>query len=159
MIHDLEICEDCVQGIEYGYTEGTDHEWPGILPRWDGFTLSNGRHCPEPFTVGTLVHGTMRHEDVIPALVAELERIGGYVDPTWSDFDDETGPDILNEIFDELDRQSPEGFYYGAHFGDGSDFGLWPVEEDRDEFRHRHTCDCCGQTYSGSVYFASALKR
>ena len=77
-IHDLEVCADCVQGIEYGRT---DHEWRGILPEWDGFVIVNGRP------------------------------------------------------------------------GDSGDV------EDRDEFRARHTCDCCGDTYSGSVYFASAWKR
>lgn len=156
-IYDLEVCADCVQGIEYG--EGTDHEWSGILPAWSEFVVVNGRHCPEPFHAGTIIHGTMRHEDLIPALVEECKRVGVDVGHDWLDFDDDTGPEIVAEIIDELDRQAPDGFYYGAHIGDGSDLGLWPIEDDHDEFRSRHTCDCCGATYSGSVYYASAWKR
>jgi hypothetical protein len=34
----------------------------------------------------------------------------------------------LEEMFDLLDSVSPEGFYFGSHPGDGSDFGYWEVD-------------------------------
>lgn len=155
-IHDLEVCQDCVLGIAYGHSSD---EWRGILPEWDSFVIINGRSCPEPFQTGTIIHGTMRFCDVAPALIAEIERVGGMVDPTWLDCPDDEQGDVLSEIHDELDSLAPEGYYFGAHPGDGSDLGLWQVEDDRDEFRYRHTCDCCGLVYGGEVHYASAWKR
>lgn len=40
--------------------------------------------------------------------------------------------DFVDEMFDALNEFSPEGHYFGAHEGDGSDFGYWPVDADED---------------------------
>jgi len=38
---------------------------------------------------------------------------------------------ILNEdIWDAMNDITPDGCYFGAHPGDGSDYGFWQVEED-----------------------------
>lgn len=154
--HDLEVCADCVQAIEYGHVDGCD-DWPGILPEWQGWNVVNGRNCPEPFQAGTIIHGTMQPRDVIPALLSECERVGVEIDPEWPAFDDDTGAEIVCEIIEALDGIAPPGFYFGAHYGDGSDFGCWPIEDDRHEFA-RFTCDCCGRRVDGSRYFATARK-
>ncbi len=159
---DLEVCADCIIGIEYGYVEGTDDEWPGILPAWNGWNVHNGRACPEPWRVGTIIHGTLNPRDIIPALEAECARLGVDLPdnpPTSAEMDNDGEIEIeyLNELVDVLDRECPEGFYVGAHYGDGSDLGVWPVEDDCNEFA-RFTCDCCGRRTDGAMYFATAWK-
>lgn len=36
---------------------------------------------------------------------------------------------ILNEVADCLQAAAPEGYYFGAHEGDGACFGFWTIEE------------------------------
>ena len=81
---------------------------------------------------GTIIHGTMRPEDLIPAFRAELERIDAIAEGSIVPADDpesDDGQEELIELFDALDRYAPEGMYFGAHPGDGADYGFWPIEE------------------------------
>ena len=101
---------------------------------------------------GTVIHGTHRAQDLIPTLLAEFEEIdpNGYANyadilldedkidvdviadlPDDHDFweSDDAGF-MLEYLFNALDERAPEGRYFGAHPGDGSDFGYWEIEED-----------------------------
>ena len=104
---------------------------------------------------GTIIHATLRPQDLIPAFVGALEQAmkerptqtaefaldldgicgGALVKGRWRDDDDpywtseEAGWD-LETLFDRLQDETPEGFYFGSHPGDGSDFGFWAIEED-----------------------------
>ena len=36
---------------------------------------------------------------------------------------------LVESLFNILDSIAPDGTYFGAHPGDGSDFGFWPYED------------------------------
>jgi hypothetical protein len=96
---------------------------------------------------GTVSHGTMRNVDLIPAFLEVLQQCNS---PAWEQLQmqphplppsyalEDPGSDwwhseeadyFVEELFDALDACAPEGHYFGAHPGDGSDFGFWPSEE------------------------------
>lgn len=95
---------------------------------------------PEFAHAGTLVHGTHRPQDLIPAFLGKLNELAParaaaieaqypvtIADPEADYF---LGADALvTELFDALDELAPEGWYFGAIEGDGSDFGFWQSEE------------------------------
>ena len=100
---------------------------------------------------GTIICGTLRPQDLLPTLLAELRS---WDEVAWKSISDQvphgalledgglTLKDnhswreseecayLLEELFDALDNVADEGFYFGAHPGDGSDFGFWKLEDD-----------------------------
>lgn len=88
---------------------------------------------------GTVIRATLRPEDLIPAFIEEA-RARGVPETTLRDIELGTNnPDYwestdvvwdLEMLFDILNDVAPEGTYFGAHEGDGSDFGFWPLGED-----------------------------
>ena len=107
--------------------------------------------------IGSVSHGTMREEDLIPAFMSALDdilneritsgkdspeevaEVGALHDklgvierrmeaPGYYD-SEEAGWD-LDWLFDTLDEHAPEGCYFGAIEGDGSDYGFWRDIED-----------------------------
>lgn len=97
--------------------------------------------APEPGSVST---GTLRNEDLIPRFLEVLDRYApakakellDLYPNTLENLDDEDDADdfargmLLHDLFEALDEIAPEGYSFGAHEGDGADFGFWPVEED-----------------------------
>lgn len=97
---------------------------------------------------GTVIHGTHRPQDVIPALLGKLEelapeRAGDFraswpnltSDPSCVERDDhmaEIAPELVQELFIELDMLAPEGWHFGSLEGDGADFGFWRTATDDD---------------------------
>ena len=101
----------------------------------------------------SLSHGTMRNEDLLQtfarSLDGALEEEGAkqhwhnkivqeafalvqqYSDAPDS-VDEETASDVVNSLFDALNCYAPENTYFGAHEGDGSDYGFWMREDDSD---------------------------
>lgn len=90
--------------------------------------------------LGSISSGTMRPEDLIPAFLSEIERLdakrGAELRSTYSDvieaddYDSEDAAWLLDKLFDTLEELAPEGFYFGAHPGDGADYGFWPDQDD-----------------------------
>jgi len=97
---------------------------------------------PDFAYAGTVSHGTLREQDLAPTFLSVLDDLN----PTVADHlrreyaealdalsDDEWVESVgwlFEELYDALDNVAPEGYRFGAHEGDGSDFGFWPVEDD-----------------------------
>lgn len=101
--------------------------------------------CGKP---GTVIHATLRNEDLIPAFREELGRLDRRRlfefdkqnpdalkactairngEPTdW--FSSEDAQWVLDDLMDLLDEYAPHGHVFTVHPGDGSDFGYWPLE-------------------------------
>ena len=89
--------------------------------------------------LGTVIHGTLRTEDLVPAFLEELkaldpDRAAYYVERIPAEaLEDEdhiwwqTGEAMwmVEELFDILNEYAPPFCYFGALEGDGSDFGFW----------------------------------
>jgi len=96
---------------------------------------------------GTISHGTLRPQDLIPAFLEALRTLNpaaydqlmfgsghppipAYAledeDAEWWHSEDASW--VLESLGDALDESAPEGHYFGAHEGDGSDFGFWPID-------------------------------
>jgi hypothetical protein len=97
-------------------------------------------------TVGSISHGTLRTIDLLRAFTFELSYLSGdyvalvnYADERHEainvDSDNETSEDseLVNELIDALNELAPAYCYFGAHDGDGSDFGFWPLMDAIDE--------------------------
>ena len=99
------------------------------------------------YRFGTVSNATMRPEDLIPAFLDELRskrpltrshrkiasdihrrmQKRGYWDS------EDVGYDLEN-LFDLLDVYAAPYFYFGAHPGDGSDYGYWLAEDWEENF-------------------------
>lgn len=95
--------------------------------------------------VGTVICATLRVSDLLPAFAAELEHldpvtaaevIGPYerwgleYTREWIDENWEEALEMLTTVADQLERIGAEnGYTFGAHEGDGSDFGFWKGEQ------------------------------
>jgi hypothetical protein len=86
----------------------------------------------------TVIHGTLRPEDLVEAFTNEYERIGGWAGniklfrshlllEEGEDREEELYFD-LEDLYELLNELAPEGTSFGAHEGDGSDFGFWTHE-------------------------------
>lgn len=115
----------------------------------------NGIVCA---SIGSVSHATLRSIDLFNAFYHELEYqlsrqdapearselkdIRELFDELTDEAFDENGDAIegddleyyLNErLYDALDKFAPPYCYFGAHPGNGSDFGYWPCNECIDE--------------------------
>ena len=94
--------------------------------------------------LGTLIHGTLRDEDLLQAFSDELARIdtkrfdeviksdahlfAESSNLTTEEIVEELGEDVtdvINDLMDALNEYAPYGYYFGSIEGDGSDFGFW----------------------------------
>lgn len=90
---------------------------------------------PKYLPLGSISSGTMRPEDLIPAFEDALREVSGGSAVLLSlrrfNMDrssDEEKADYMESLFDALDDRSPAFCYFGAHEGDGADYGCWPSD-------------------------------
>lgn len=107
-----------------------------------------------PASLGSISHGTLRDEDLIDSFYSELEwhlgRNGRFFslpenfverdrlnnllgevsdlcyDEEGNFNESEDSPGLIDSMMDALSVFAPPFCYFGAHEGDGSDFGFWP---------------------------------
>jgi len=89
--------------------------------------------------VGSVSSGTMRPEDLIPTFLDTLRDLDSAqadaFEDGWGDVInavcDEDGEgseddsECVNALFDALGEFAPPYCYFGAHEGDGADYGFW----------------------------------
>lgn len=93
--------------------------------------------------VGSISHGTMRTEDLLPLFARELEALARRNRTShrhaslltaarrierarnWESSD---AIAVLDELFEALDDYAPMYCRFGAHEGDGADYGFWPID-------------------------------
>lgn len=98
-------------------------------------------------SIGSISTGTLREPDLLRAfaaslydlqkdtgdrleMCAEAERIADALDDNPDDTgyqDDAAG--MLEDLQDALQEYAPPFCYFGAHEGDGADFGFWPSHD------------------------------
>jgi hypothetical protein len=100
--------------------------------------------------IGSISHGTMRNEDLVPAFLDTLETVdkkhARSIKREYSkalrklagvnvrDYSEEQYSEdltyLVNEdLFNALSNHTPDYFYFGSHEGDGSDYGVWISQE------------------------------
>ena len=94
--------------------------------------------------IGSVVSGTLRPRDLIEAFadeLASLDSAGKYrnlvAEARALDPDSDDATEVLSELEQSLGELSPPYVFFGAHPGDGADFGYWvdheAIERDRRE--------------------------
>jgi len=94
----------------------------------------------------TVIHATFRPQDLIPAFLDVIKDTVEYTQILQNNslqfiFDSSTSDDerwesdeisfFLNEeLFYILNSYAPDGYYFGSHEGNDSDFGFWEITED-----------------------------
>lgn len=75
------------------------------------------------FKLGSVSVGTLRTEDLLPAFENIFQQLGG----TYEDFPvGVTDEEYVENLAQRLNDLCPPFVYFGAHPGDGADFGFWP---------------------------------
>ena len=114
------------------------------MPTFNGITV-------RPAEVGSVSHGTLRTEDLLEAFASELLHHIQRNANAWSsdagrkerdrltdlaqaaaevtDYDSEEAAELVTELCDALQEFAPPDVAFGAHEGDGADFGYWPMED------------------------------
>ena len=95
----------------------------------------------------SLINGTLNNFDLITMFLDTIRDTAQYEaymimplqpfctsEPNDDYWDSEDATHILEDLLYTLDLYAPEGYYFGAHPGNNSDFGYWK-DEDEDEGR------------------------
>ena len=87
--------------------------------------------------VGSICSGTNRISFLIEAFAAELRSLDEAGNASllkeaneWLTTDDDladAGYDLVDDLADALNKYAPPNCYFGAHEGNLSDYGFWPL--------------------------------
>ncbi len=119
-----------------------------------------------PHNLGSISHGTTRQEDLLPTFLSTLDSqrprqrsdrklISGIRRRMRrrNYFGSEDAGTDLENLFDCLEHYAPPYFYFGAHSGDGTDYGFWLREDWEEAFDGLKVSDLAAvpKDYSGEV--------
>lgn len=100
--------------------------------------------------LGSVSTGTLKAEDLLEAFASELEFLvqewcsdegreqrDGYLRLVWEaravapqgEEWTERVAELVDDLMDALQAFAPANAYFGAHIGDGADFGFWLYDE------------------------------
>lgn len=113
-------------------------------------------------SLGSISHGTLRAVDLLDSFADALEQCAkeamphpGAINPDhmrlvaeardwlegeWEEGEEdnendlETAAELMSQLQDALAEYAPSYCYFGAHEGDGSDFGFWVSMESLEDF-------------------------
>lgn len=101
----------------------------------DGETRAMIQDAEDRLKGMTVSEGTLRGQDLIPRFMEVLYANGGKLrnellpeiqeDPGHPFWDSDEMGECVAELFEELNEIAPDGYYFGAHQGDGACFGFW----------------------------------
>ena len=94
----------------------------------------------KPFALGSISTGTLKTEDLISTLEAELEFRNSPDHVDFSGMNDEEYVARLVELLNEL---CPPFVYFGAHPDDGANFGFWPDWDDLQFWKDQYHLKGC----------------
>jgi hypothetical protein len=94
-------------------------------------------HDPSPnryIPFGTLIHGTLQEEDLIPAFLDAIAAVNpveaAELRMNYADEIKRADPEFCWEkLVDTVNRYAPPFTFFGGHPGNASDFGIWPNDE------------------------------
>jgi len=134
-----------------------ESEIPGVILSQAYHAFGPGIYNPDQEKAswpnpGSVSHGTMRGEDLLPTFMFLLEEhdretatkiTSGTAELGWpysmaglafgdpfNEVQRELESGLWEDLFEALNEIAPPGTYFGSHPGDGSDYGFWSHEED-----------------------------
>ena len=129
--------------LDYNPTKGISAKRDEIINQ---IVMNNGM---------SVSHATMRNEDLIPTFVSVLFKLNpSKVRNLWQSdenllqalcdksaeietskeyWESDDATEVCEWLFDSLNAESPNGFYFGSNEGDLCDYGFWRNESDDDE--------------------------
>lgn len=87
----------------------------------EGLQLANGKELSRPENFNT--------RDRLQNLIGEAQDVFGEDGETIPEENEERAAELIEEFIQTLDSYAPPFAYFGAHPGDGADFGFWLCED------------------------------